>query len=143
MIVAPSPIRLLLTALVAVKFTIVSVVFTEINTVGAVFAIIPLVVIAMIAIVVTNVIAIVLDDNFLSRASRNRKRSRECGAKKNEAQMFLRQIHAKPPSFANFLIKVLAWAKYARNSGVRLCDKGHTENCPRIAEIGVRMELPG
>jgi len=71
---APIPIVALFAAAISVELTIVPVMFTKIDSIGAVFAVIPLMVVTMIAIVIARMID--PHDHFLSSDRFGRHRGR-------------------------------------------------------------------
>jgi hypothetical protein len=65
---APIPVVILLATVISVKLTVVPVPFAKVDSIGTVFAIIPLMVVAMVAIIVARVFAARSDNHFLRSA---------------------------------------------------------------------------
>jgi hypothetical protein len=86
MVVAPSPIVVLLPASVQAELAIVSVPFAKVDAVGTVFTIVPNMVITMTAIVVACMVAL-SDHNFLGRGGLGCCRSSQRGRQKDKTQI--------------------------------------------------------
>jgi hypothetical protein len=65
---APIPVITLLATAIAVELAVVPVPFAKVDSIGTVFAVIPLMVVTMVAIIVARVVAARSDNHFLRSA---------------------------------------------------------------------------
>jgi hypothetical protein len=93
MAMAPIPVMCLLAATIVMELAIVSVPFAEVDPIGTVFAVIPLMVVTMIAIVVARVIAPRGDNHFLRSARPGCCRGSERRREKDKTQIFGCWVH--------------------------------------------------
>jgi len=87
---APIPVIALLTPIISVELTIVFVPLAQVHAVGAVFAVIPLMVVTMVAIVVASMIAASGDNHFLRGGCLGCYRGGESRSEKKKTQVFCR-----------------------------------------------------
>ncbi len=141
MAMAPIPVVLLLLASRQMKLPIVPMVFAQVDSIGTVFAVIPLMIVTMIVIVVASVIAL-SDHNFLGSRGLGNRRSSEHGRQKSKTQIFVCYVQgvlrkSRAPTVKSWL------ARSMPRDGLRVCTILDTTTCALQVRASCRgFELP-
>jgi hypothetical protein len=124
-VMAPSPVILLLAVIDMVELVILVVSFGQIDAVGTILAVVPLVVILVVAIIVTSVIAFP-DDDFL-RGGFSSQRDDKCSGGEKQSETLNESLHEFSVD-RELQGRVVACAEYADWRRRRLCVCGHARD---------------
>jgi hypothetical protein len=124
-VMAPFPVISLLAVIGVVELVILVVSSGQIDTVGPIFAIVPLVVILVVAIIVTGVIAFP-DDDFLRGGFSGQREDKYCSGEK-QSETLNGSLHEFSVD-RELQERVVAYGEYADCCRRRLCVSGHARD---------------